>query len=135
MMVDCATPLHATTLPHSQFSVLSFRVKTTKPKEATTTSTTPHSSSSKKVSDVAPHPPNIEWMKNPHWTWTLITYLTDHPDFRMKLFSNSREAKNTKTQQCAVLAEAIFSKEPTQADGFAANPQRYATSVETRLRK
>ena len=34
-------------------------------------------------------PPKIEWAKHPDWTWTLITYLTDHSIFRTKLFFNS----------------------------------------------
>src|SRR5258706_35823 len=92
---------------------------------------------------LSPRAPNIEWVKNPSWTWTLISYLTEHPDFRQKLFFDADVAKerraqvrkDTKTQQYSVLAEVIFSKEPAQADGFKANPQRYATSVETRLRR
>lgn len=58
-------------------------------------------------------------------TWTLITYLADHPDVLVKFFSDSR----TKTRQYAVLAETIFSKEPTQADGFKANPQPLSRRV------
>jgi len=93
--------------------------------------------------DVATRAPNIEWIKNPSWTWTLITYLTNHPDFRQKIFSDctaeerhaKQVGKESKTQQYAVLTEAIFSKESTQVDNFKANPQRYATSVETRLRR
>ena len=88
----------------------------------------------------SPRAPNIEWVKNPSWTWTLISYLTDHPDFRQKLFSDPEErraqaCKDTKTQQYSILAAAIFSKDSAQADSFKANPQRYATSVETRLRR
>ena len=33
--------------------------------------------------------PDIQWAKNPNWTYTLIAYLTDHVAFRLKLFSDS----------------------------------------------
>ncbi|KAF8969028.1 hypothetical protein BDZ97DRAFT_1599276, partial [Flammula alnicola] len=63
--------------------------------------------------------PNIEWAKNADWTWSLISYLTDHPSFHTKLFSDSTAdankegrskavAKDGKAQQYGVLAKAIF---------------------------
>ncbi|KIJ96211.1 hypothetical protein K443DRAFT_10782 [Laccaria amethystina LaAM-08-1] len=51
----------------------------------------------KKAADGSPpttHAPNIEWVKNPDWTWALINYLTDHPLFRKKLFSDSTAEAN-----------------------------------------
>ncbi|KJA13253.1 hypothetical protein HYPSUDRAFT_110795, partial [Hypholoma sublateritium FD-334 SS-4] len=61
----------------------------------------------------------ISWTKNDNWTWALITYLTTHVAFRTKLFSDSTAnakkqdrskmtAKDSKSAQYAVLAEAIF---------------------------
>ncbi|KAF8888949.1 hypothetical protein CPB84DRAFT_1625941, partial [Gymnopilus junonius] len=63
--------------------------------------------------------PNIKWVKNPDWTWKLITYLMDHPKFHLKLFLNSTAkakkegqnkavAKDGKLQQYIVLAKLIF---------------------------
>ena len=57
--------------------------------------------------------PDIQWAKNPDWTYTLIAYLGDHVAFCLKLFSDStadatREghvkhtAKDGKVQQYAV---------------------------------
>ncbi|KAF8511376.1 hypothetical protein JB92DRAFT_2725884 [Gautieria morchelliformis] len=31
----------------------------------------------------------IPWAKNPDWTWRLIDYLEQNPDFRRKLFSDA----------------------------------------------
>ena len=33
-------------------------------------------------------PPAIEWSKNPSWTDTLVTYLSKHTEFHIKLFSD-----------------------------------------------
>jgi hypothetical protein len=33
--------------------------------------------------------PEIQWAKNPDWTFTLIEYLGDNVGFRLKLFSDS----------------------------------------------
>lgn len=90
--------------------------------------------------------PEIQWAKNPSWTYTLIEYLGDHVGFRLKLFSDStadatREnrpkltAKDSKSQQYTVLARHIFAGEPGQSSLFLQNPGRYATAVETRLRR
>ena len=104
----------------------------------------------KKAADASPptttRAPNIEWVKNPDWTWSLINYLTDHPIFRKKLFSDStaeanREgrkkavAQDGRPQQYAVLAKHIFENDATQSALYAANPARFVTSVETRLRR
>ena len=35
------------------------------------------------------HISEIQWSKNPHWTYALIKYLGDHVVFRLKLFSHS----------------------------------------------
>ncbi len=89
---------------------------------------------------------NISWTKNDNWTWTLITYLTTHVAFRTKLFSDSTAdatkenrtkmtAKDSKTAQYAVLAQAIFEKDPKEKARYKASPGHYATSVETRLRR
>ncbi|KAF8156742.1 hypothetical protein B0H34DRAFT_808159 [Crassisporium funariophilum] len=90
--------------------------------------------------------PNIEWMKNPDWTWSIVAYLTTHPTFRIKLFSDSTAdakkegcnkavAKDGKPQQYAVLAQHVFDNEPSQKKMYSANPTRFATSVETRFRR
>ena len=90
--------------------------------------------------------PDIQWSKNPDWTYDLIAYLGDHVSFRLKLFSDStadatREgrtkhtAKDGKIQQYAVLAKHIFADEPGQSALYLQNPGRYGTAVETRLRR
>ena len=89
--------------------------------------------------------PNIQWAKNPDWTYTLIAYLGDHLAFCLKLFSDSTAdatkegctkhmAKDGKIQQYAVLAKHIFATEPGQSVLYLQNPARYGTAVETRLR-
>jgi len=98
------------------------------------------------VPDTSRKPPNIEWAKHPEWTWSLITYLTDHSVFRTKLFSDSTadaaregrtkaQAKEGKSFQYGVLAKHIFENDVIQAEGYHAKPGRYLTSVETRLRR
>jgi hypothetical protein len=88
--------------------------------------------------------PNIQWAKNPDWTFTLIEYLGDNVGFHLKLFSDSiadtaREnwpkmtAKESKSQQYAILAKHIFSTEPGQSALFLQDPGRYGVAVETRL--
>ena len=91
-------------------------------------------------------PSKIEWAKNPDWTWSLITYLSDHSIFRTKLFSDSTadaaregrtkaQAKEGKSFQYGVLAKHIFESDVNQAESYHSNPRRYVTSVETRLRR
>ncbi|KAJ7611455.1 hypothetical protein B0H17DRAFT_882696, partial [Mycena rosella] len=57
--------------------------------------------------------------KNPHWTHSIVTYLCEHPEFRIKFFSNStadakkeqrikQVAKDGKAVQCGVLARHVF---------------------------
>jgi hypothetical protein len=100
----------------------------------------------KKAAEAAPpttRAPNIEWVKNPDWTWALVDYLTDHPIFCKTLFSDSTTEANkegrkkavSRPQQYAVLAKHIFENDATQAALYAANPGRFVTSVEARLRK
>lgn len=90
--------------------------------------------------------PDIQWAKNPDWTFTLIEYLGDHVAFRLKLFSDStadatkegrpkHTAKDGKVQQYAVLAKHIFAAEPGQSALYLQNPGRFGTAVETRLRR
>ena len=90
--------------------------------------------------------PNIEWVKNPDWTWSLITYLTDHTSFRTKLFSDSTAeaktagrrkvvAKDSRTPLYKVLADHIFKDCPIESTNFASSPGRFGLSVETRLRR
>ena len=90
--------------------------------------------------------PDIQWTKNPDWTYTLIAYLGDHVSFRLKLFSDSTAdatkegrpklmAKDGKIQQYAVLAKHIFASEPGQSSLYLQNPGRYGTAVETHLRR
>ena len=88
--------------------------------------------------------PDIQWAKNPDWTYTLIAYLGDHVAFHLKLFSDSTAdatkeghikltAKDGKAQQYAVLTKHIFAAEPGQSALYLQNPTRYGTAVETRL--
>jgi hypothetical protein len=90
--------------------------------------------------------PDIQWAKNPDWTYTLIAYLGDHVSFRLKLLSDStadatkegrpkQTAKDGKVQQYAVLAKHIFADEPGQSSLFLQNPGRFGIAVETRLRR
>ena len=90
--------------------------------------------------------PDIQWAKNPDWTHTLISYLGDHLSFCLKIFSDSTAdatkegrmkytAKDGKNQQYAVLTQHIFAAEPSQSALYLQNPARYATAVETRLRR
>ena len=90
--------------------------------------------------------PDIQWAKNPDWTYTLIAYLGDHVAFCLKLFSDSTAdatkegrmkymAKDGRAQQYAVLAKHIFSVEPGQSSLYLQNPGRYGTAVETCLRQ
>jgi hypothetical protein len=90
--------------------------------------------------------PDIQWAKNPDWTFTLVAYLGDHVAFRLKLFSDStadatkegrmkHTAKDGKAQQYAELAKHIFAAEAGQSSLYLQNPGRYGTAVETRLRR
>ena len=90
--------------------------------------------------------PDIQWAKNPDWTYTLIAYLGNHLAFHLKLFSDStadatkeghtkHTAKDGKIQQYAVLAKHIFAAEPGQSVLYLQNPARYGTAVETHLRR
>ncbi|KAJ7164564.1 hypothetical protein C8R43DRAFT_829261, partial [Mycena crocata] len=39
----------------------------------------------------------VNWVKNPTWTYKLVAYLSENPSFRIKLFSDSTaEAKKDK---------------------------------------
>lgn len=90
--------------------------------------------------------PNIEWTKNPDWTWTLVAYLTSHPTFRHKLFSDSTSTANKENrakavgkdgrqQMYATLAKHIFKEDEKEGANYAKKPARFATAVETRLRR
>jgi hypothetical protein len=117
-----------------------------KAKKALTTATATSKQTKTTAPPTAQKPPNIEWVKHPEWTWSLVTYLTDHPIFHAKLFSDSTadaaregrpkaQAKEGKSFQYATLAQHIFEHDPLQADGYKTKPTRYLTSVETRLRR
>ncbi|KAG5633785.1 hypothetical protein H0H81_005274, partial [Sphagnurus paluster] len=91
-------------------------------------------------------PPNIEWVKNSDWTWSLITYLTDYPAFCKKLFSDSTAeankegqpkavGKDGKPQQYAILTKHIFQHDAAQAEHYTSNPARFGTSGATRLQR
>ena len=89
----------------------------------------------------------VNWVKNPHWTDKLVTYLCENPTFRIKLFSDStadakkekrakQVAKDGKTVQCGVLAKYIFENDEQERARYAANdPVKFAGAVETRLRR
>ncbi|KAJ6548524.1 hypothetical protein B0H19DRAFT_1074377 [Mycena capillaripes] len=103
-------------------------------------------------SDVDVEPPGkpqrqlVNWAKNRQWTDSLVTYLSDNPDFRRKLFSDSTAeakkeqrlklvAKDGKSAQYAVLAKFIFEEDPKEQARYLNDPSKYATSVETRIRR
>ncbi|KAJ7497809.1 hypothetical protein B0H11DRAFT_1639326, partial [Mycena galericulata] len=88
----------------------------------------------------------VNWIKNPNWTDKLIEYLVDDPRFRIKLFSDSTaEAKKAgrqklvgkdgKTHQYTQLAAYIFKEDPAEEARYANAPKKYASAVETRLKK
>ncbi|KAJ7315805.1 hypothetical protein DFH08DRAFT_820378 [Mycena albidolilacea] len=88
----------------------------------------------------------VNWVKNPQWTHSLVAYLCAHPDVWRKLFSDSTAeakkekrkkdvAKDSKAIQHGVLAQAIFEDDPSERARYANDPTKYATSVETRLRR
>jgi hypothetical protein len=94
----------------------------------------------------AKHQPAIEWTKNLVWTDSLVTYLSENPAFHIKLFSDSTAAakkagrdkltaKDGRPQQWATLAAAIFADDESQKVAFGETPQRFATSVETCMRR
>jgi hypothetical protein len=104
------------------------------------------------VSDAVESPPKakrqpaIEWAKNLVWTDSLVAYLSENPTFRIKLFSDSTAAakkagrdkltaKDGRPQQWATLAVAIFADDENQKVAFHETPGRFATSVETRMRR
>lgn len=102
----------------------------------------PDATSNVKVKKV--RAPEIKWAQYNQWTWDLLHYLEDNPDFRIKLFSDStkdakaerrpkRTAKDGKAQQYAVLAQHVFANDPVEGEGYAKDPARYATSVGSRL--
>ncbi|RXW11281.1 hypothetical protein EST38_g14574 [Candolleomyces aberdarensis] len=78
----------------------------------------------------------LSWAKNLQWTDTLVTYLTTHPTFCVKLFSDSNAdaakdgrsksvGKDHKHQLWAVLAKHIFLNDPAEKDGYKKNPTKY----------
>lgn len=88
----------------------------------------------------------INWVKNPQWTDLLVEYLTNNPDFRIKLFSdstaeakkeqrNKQVAKDGKPLQYKALAKHIFGEDPREEARYSNEPAKYATSTETRLRR
>ena len=97
----------------------------------------------------APKPkrsPNIQWAKNPDWTFALISYLGNHVSFRLKLFSDltadatkegrlKHTEKVGKIQQYAILTKHISTAEPGQSALYLQNAGRYGTAVETRLQQ
>jgi hypothetical protein len=91
-------------------------------------------------------PPEIQWSKNPDWTYTLIAYLGDHLAFHLKLFSDStanavkegclkHTVKDGTVQQYAILTNHIFALEPGQSVLYLQNPGRFGIAVETHLRQ
>ncbi|KAK7027737.1 hypothetical protein R3P38DRAFT_3520815, partial [Favolaschia claudopus] len=86
----------------------------------------------------------VNWVKNPRFTHNLLTYLSDHPDFRMKLFSDSTaEAKKEgrkkvvggdgKGVQCGVLAKHIFAKDPQEKLHYASDPGKLRNEYKEKL--
>ncbi|KAF7351850.1 hypothetical protein MVEN_01146200 [Mycena venus] len=75
----------------------------------------------------------VNWVKNPHWTHTLIAHLCAHPDIRRKLFSDSTAdakkeqrkkdvSKDGKAVQYGALAKAIFEDDPNEQARYANDP-------------
>lgn len=88
----------------------------------------------------------IRWAANPKWTQQMVLYLTEHPAFRIGLFGDSTmvagqekrkkvTVKDGKAQQYAVLAKDIFEGDEKMGEEYSLTPARFATSVETRLRR
>ncbi|KAJ7187546.1 hypothetical protein GGX14DRAFT_306442, partial [Mycena pura] len=76
----------------------------------------------------------------------LVEYLSENPEFRIKLFSDStaeakkedrkkQVAKDGKAVQCAVLAKYIFEDDEQEQARYANDPAKFAGTVETRLRR
>ena len=93
-----------------------------------------------------PRAPEIRWASNPQWTQQMVLYLTEHPAFRIGLFGDSTmvaaqekrrkvTAKDGKAQQYGVLAKDIFEGDQAMGEEYLLAPARFATSVETRLRR
>ncbi|KAJ7724795.1 hypothetical protein B0H16DRAFT_1239175, partial [Mycena metata] len=88
----------------------------------------------------------VNWEKNREWTDKMVEYLTINSSFRKKLFSDSTAdakkdkrakavAKDGKSVQYGELAKYIFKDEPNEQARYANDPGKYATAVETRLRR
>ncbi|KAJ7762087.1 hypothetical protein B0H16DRAFT_1219621, partial [Mycena metata] len=76
----------------------------------------------------------------------LVEYLTDNPEFRRKLFSDSTAeakkdgrtkatAKDGKSAQYGDLAKDIFEDDPQEQARYTNDPEKYATSVEIHIRR
>ena len=97
--------------------------------------------SSGKLSEI-----KVYWNKDPSRTDRLLDWLNENPSDHQKLFSDSaqdakdeghtqRKAKGAKSSFHLKMAESIFSvdKDPKIRKDFAANPTKYAKSVENRI--
>ena len=110
----------------------------------------PQKSHAKPKEDIDPNAPkhqwapDIQWVKNPDWTHTLIAYLGNHVASCLWLFSDSTAdaakaswpkltAKDSKAQQFSILAKHVFTNKPGQSLLYLQNPGRYSTAVETCL--
>lgn len=97
----------------------------------------------------APAPKNapnkISYEKNGR-TDLIIEWLKDNVDDRIRLFSDSiqdataegrrlRTGKVSKIYYYRKIAAAVFEDDPDEKDGFAADPDRYARSIENHLRR
>lgn len=89
---------------------------------------------------------SLRWDDNPAWTFKIIEYLTDNPDFRRKLFSDStREAKgerrkkqqgkDQKVQMHATLAAYVFENHPDYSVDFKEDKTKFVRSVGQRLQR
>lgn len=91
----------------------------------------------------APGVPRIYWDKDTSRTERLLDWLTNNPDDRHKLFSDStqvaneegrpkKKAKTSKAQYYAKMAHAVFSVDADAKvrEHFKSSPGRYARTVE-----
>ncbi|KAF8336303.1 uncharacterized protein EI90DRAFT_156889 [Cantharellus anzutake] len=92
-----------------------------------------------------PCPPKIQWDFNERWTDRLIEYLSNNPDVRLKMFSDSvKDARKEsgkkvvgskpKVEYYRQIAQAVFDiVDEAEHTAYVSDPEHYATSVMGRI--
>ncbi|KAF8343046.1 uncharacterized protein EI90DRAFT_823622 [Cantharellus anzutake] len=92
-----------------------------------------------------PRPPKIQWDFNERWTDRLIEYLSNNPDVRLKMFSDSVKDARKESRKKVVgsklkveyyrqIARAVFDiVDEAERTAYVSDPERYATSVMGRI--